>query len=184
MKYLRPFLFAALAVICVTCGYNALGSKNVVCDQTYALCTSASCIPDPNNPSQAVCYCKVHQGKSYGHAGCSKRKPHMDEHGTHFVISTYSFDDAATKEMMTCPKGKPWTDCLDKPCTVDPANPTNAICMCDVHFNEESITWGGNCDKSTCDTGYWSGASLKGNKQAMAYFAKVLGRTPPQNYCE
>ena len=105
---IRSLLFALLAVICVTCGYQKLESKSAVCDQKYALCSSASCIPDPNNPSKAICFCKVYEGKSYGQVPCNKRQPSSGKDGLLYVTSTYSFDDTATKRMMTCPKGKPW----------------------------------------------------------------------------
>lgn len=86
--------------------------------------------------------------------------------------------------MMTCPRGNPWANCLDRLCTVDPMNPTKAICQCDVSYEKEFITWGGNCDTSTCSTGYWSGDTIDSNKAAMAFFAKATGKESPQKYCQ
>jgi len=147
----------------------------------YALRRHVS--PIPITQKKAICHCEVQKGKSFGQTGCSQRNPHTDMYGVHYVTSTYSFHDFATKSVMTCPSGKPWTDCLDQPCTVDPEDPTVAICKCEIKRSENFVTLGGDCDTKTCDTGYWSGATIAMNYQAMKVFAKALGIIEPNKYC-
>jgi len=94
---------------------------NYICDQAYVLCTSAPCIPAPKDPkNKSICECVVQVGKSYGNATCEARKPKTLSDGTKMLISTYSFEQAPTMKIMSCPSGKPWSNYLDQPCTVDP----------------------------------------------------------------
>lgn len=185
MKYFLPVLIAVVAVVGVAFGYTKLGgAKNSVCDQQYALCTSAQCVPDPDDPNKAICFCEVHEGKNLGKTACDKRVPFTDQNGVRHVTSTFSFDDFATKKTMTCPSGKPWTDCLDQPCTVDPMDPSKAICMCKVVRTGTFQTAGGNCDQSTCETGYWSAATLDSNTEYTQILMKALGlKLSPQRLC-
>jgi len=183
MRNLRPILFALMAVILVTCGFNQMSDKNVICEEVYALCSSAPCIPDPKDPSKAICHCEVLTGHSYGHTSCADRKPTKNQYGVQSITSTYSFHDLATNSIMTCPKGKPWTNCLDRPCTIDPLDPSVAICKCDIDRTQASVTCGGHCDTSPCDTGYRPGPTLDGKTAAKSYFSKALGINPRINYC-
>ncbi len=142
----------------------------IICDQTYALCTSAACIPDPVNSKNAICDCEVYQGKSAGYNSCSQRKPYLDQYKVMHVISTFSFEQFATKKSMTCPQGFLWTDCVDHSCTVDPKNKQRALCNCKIHSSKSFITFGGECNQQNCKTGFWSGATestSKGLRQAL-----------------
>ena len=184
----KPIVIALFAVAIVSFGYykinQAEDNASIICDQQYALCTSATCIPDPNDSNKATCFCKVEQGKSFGQTSCKARRPYTDSKGVSFVTSTYSFAEYATKKAMFCPSSSPWSYCLDKSCTIDPKDPTKAICVCDVYRTGEFLTLGGNCDTSTCDTAYWSGASYSDTSAAMAQLAKALGLAKaPENYC-
>jgi len=185
MKNMVPIFFALIALIVVACGFTKLdGTKNIICDQVYALCTSAQCIPDPNNSNESICFCEVRKGKSLGHTPCNKRVPTTDQQGIEHVISTFSFDDFATKENMTCSSGMPWSDCLDQPCTVDPLDPSKAICICTIVRTGAFQTFGGNCDRSTCDKGYWSGATVEANSVSVQALMKALGLSEsPQRFC-
>jgi len=78
----------------------------------------------------------------------------------------------AGKKGMKCPSGTPWTWCLNKRCTVDPGNSKRAICSCDVMRSGEWMTLGGNCDTSTCNTGYWSGAALSDFASGVVFLSK------------
>lgn len=133
--------------------------KPVVCDQEYALCTSAPCIVDPRHPDMGICSCDVLQGNSVGYKTCEQRQPKNQALNTKQVISTFSFEQFSTKKSMVCKKGKPWTDCVDAPCTVNPMDPTKAICSCKINHDQVFQTFGGQCDAKTCDTGFWSGAT-------------------------
>lgn len=131
----------------------------IVCDQEYALCTSARCIPSPDNSARAICDCVVEQGKSVGFKSCEERKPLQKKYGVKTLISTFSFEQFATKRPMNCPKGLPWTNCVDMLCTVDPQNAKRALCSCNIENTQAFFTFGGNCNTNTCATGFWSGAT-------------------------
>jgi hypothetical protein len=147
---------------------------NVVCDQPYALCTTATCVPMPGTKDKALCFCNIFSGASYGTTSCEHRKPSVDSHNNHYLFSTFSFEDYATNAMMTCPAGTPWTFCLDKPCQVDPRNSNQAICSCDIIRTGEYITLGGECNTSTCGNTLYSGASVADIKQAAQILLKKL----------
>jgi len=158
---------------------------NFVCDQAYVLCTSAPCIPDPQDPkNKSICECVVQVGKSFGNTSCEARKPKTLADGSQALISTYSFEQAPTMQIMQCPSGKPWSNCLDQPCTVDPVDTKTAICSCNIVRQGKFVTYGGSCDRGSCGLGYWSGATVSSYKAGSEYFAKKLGLTSlPMNYC-
>lgn len=159
--------------------------KGVICEGRYVLCTSAPCVPDPRDPNTiAVCVCEVNEGKSFGLKSCPERSPRSDENGVETLVSTYSFAQAPTKPVMICPSGKPWTDCLDKPCTVDPLDPLKAICSCDIKRTSHFVTYGANCNGITCNTGFWSGATVEDFVSATEILGKALGlEKSPATFC-
>lgn len=134
-----------------------------ICNQKYALCTSASCLPDPTDKTKTICSCDIQEGKNMSTIPCDKLRPHGDK-----LYSTFSLNQfIAGKKGMTCPKTDSWSSCLNKPCVVDASDKTKAICHCDLmKTNNEWETAGGNCDKTTCSTSLWSGATSSDAKQA------------------
>lgn len=182
--YILTLILAAIVVYAASRIDKHIENNGTVCDQEYALCTSAPCIPDPTNEKRAICFCNVQQGKSFGQTSCLQRKGSTDPFGVKILTSNYSLVEYTTKKTMTCPDGNPWTFCLDKKCTVDPQNPKRAICICDVLHTKKFITLGGNCDTKTCQTGYWSGATLDDVQLAMKTMVEALGlKESPSNYC-
>ncbi len=148
------FLFFFLSAI-----YANEPATPIVCDQEYALCTSARCIPTPGSSTKAICDCVVNKGKSVGYKTCQQRLPRQDKYKVTSLISTFSFAQFATKTPMNCPEGSPWTNCVDMPCTVDPQNPKHALCNCKINDTQAFFTFGGDCNTNTCSTGFWSGAT-------------------------
>ncbi|MEX0999524.1 MAG: hypothetical protein WD000_06155 [Thermodesulfobacteriota bacterium] len=132
---------------------NAICSGiGTICKNEYVLCTSAPCVPDPSKPdSNAICSCDVNKGLNFGLSQCDSRTPVTDSNGVTKVVSTFSFAQAPTKPVLSCPEGKPWTDCLDQPCIVDPLNPLKAICTCKIVRDKPFDTFGGDCVSLTCD---------------------------------
>jgi hypothetical protein len=130
-----------------------------VCDQQYALCTSAACIPTPGSATDAICDCVVDKGKSVGYKTCKERQAYKDKYDATHLISTFSFEQFATKKPMNCPKGIAWTDCVDMPCVIDPQNAKHALCNCTIHNTQAFFTFGGDCNIKSCATGFWSGAT-------------------------
>jgi hypothetical protein len=159
---------------------------NTLCEQPYALCTSAPCVPQPGDPTKAICWCDVEEGKSMSTVPCDTIRPSTDADGIRTVYSTFSLEQAQEgKKGMKCPNGAPWTWCLNKICTVDPSKPEKAICVCDVvRGTGDWMTFGGGCDVSACKTGYWSGALLADFESGNAFMAKALGLTKsPAQWC-
>ena len=54
-----------------------------------------------------------------------------------------------------------WTDCLDKPCVIDPINSNQATCTCSIKYSKNFLTFGGQCKTASCDTTLYSGASIE-----------------------
>jgi hypothetical protein len=176
------YILPILAVLAVACGYDkASHSAMHLCKHQYALCTSAMCIPQPGDPNKAICFCDVEEGASMSSESST------DANGIRTVFSTFSLKQFQEgKKGMKCPGGTPWTWCLNKRCTVDPSNPKKAICVCDVvRTGGEWTTLGGNCNTSTCQTGYWSGATIKDFEEGNAFMTKVLGLDKsPAKWCQ
>lgn len=192
MISLKPFaLYVVLPAVMALVALSFIGGEgsasNRLCKGPYALCTSALCVPQPGDPSRAVCFCDVREGPSLATVACEAVQPHTDEYGVRTVYSTYSLEQFGQgKRVMTCPGGTPWTNCLNKRCTVDPANDRRAICICNVMRNtSEWITLGGGCDTSTCSKGYWSGASKGDFDNGTAFLIKALSlKSSPVKWCE
>jgi hypothetical protein len=162
-------------------------AKMFLCQHPYALCTSARCVPQPGNPSQAICFCDVEEGKSMATTPCNKLEPRTDAHGINTIYSTFSYKQYAEgKQVMQCPGNTPWTWCLNKQCTVDPSNPKRALCLCNVMRTEEPwITFGGECDPSTCNTAYWSGAGLKDFHEGNVFMTQQMNlEQSPVKWCQ
>ena len=160
-------------------------AENYLCQQQFALCTSAPCIPEPRNPKVAICSCDVEDGPSLASVACDTVKPSTDANGIRTVYSQFALKQwQQGKKTLKCPSGTPWTWCLDKPCTVDPANPKKAICACDVVRTGEWITAGGNCNTATCNTAYWSAAPLDAFSDGTDFLLKSLKlKKSPVTWC-
>src|SRR3984893_1238051 len=63
----------------------------LLCDQQFALCTSANCVPAPGDPKVALCTCAVWDGKggTTGVASCDAVKPSTDANGWRTVYSYF-----------------------------------------------------------------------------------------------
>ena len=171
-----------LAVLAVSFAYAqtttpASSLTMYLCKQQYALCTSAVCIPQPGDPTKVICTCDVEDGASMASVACDTLQPSTDANGIRTVFSTYSLTQSIQGlKAMTCPGGTPWSQCLNKRCTVDPSDPTKAICTCDVvRSPNQWMTLGGNCNTSTCATSYWSGATIPDAYSGGAFMSKALG---------
>lgn len=156
---LRKVVGLICAFFFLTNSFAEEPAKPIICDQDYALCTSARCIPAPGSSTNAICDCSVEKGKSAGYKTCKERKPVEDKFKVTSLISTFSFEQFATKRPMNCPEGLPWTNCVDRLCTVDPQNSKRALCNCMIERTQAFFTFGGDCNTNTCATGFWSGAT-------------------------
>ena len=192
MKYLIkgfpvPYILPVIIVFGMLLGassYSSTGSFQL-CSHKYALCTGAKCIPQPGNTNLAICPCTVEEGLSAATVACDTLKPFTDSLGVHTIFSTFSFVQfECGKKALHCPSGTPWTNCLNQQCTVNPSDPCKAICTCEIVRSGNWFTAGGNSDKSTCTTGYWSGALDQDLEPSSAFLVNALGlRKSPIKSC-
>ena len=186
LSFASFLLIAAAAVFTIAFGNEQAAKSDMqLCKHQYALCTSALCIPQPGDPTKAICFCDVQDGASMASVPCNTIQPSTDANGIRTVYSAFSLEQFKQgKKVLTCASGTPWTWCLNKRCTVDPSDPKKAICVCDVLRTGEWITLGGNCDTATCTTGYWSGATVKDFNEATSFMVKALNLDPsPVKWC-
>lgn len=196
LKSIKPAIVSCilpiLAVLAVTFAYaqtttSTAGSPTMyLCRHQFALCTSAICVPMLGDPTKAICSCDVEDGPSMSSQPCDSLNSTTDANGIRTVYSAYSLLQAqAGLKGMKCPSGTPWTWCLNKVCTVDHSNPAKAVCTCDVvRTPGEWMTLGGNCDTSTCATGYWSGATIPDVDSGSVFLMKGLGiAKSPLQWC-
>ncbi len=65
-----------LAVLIVAFSYVPFAlAENYLCQQQFALCTSAPCIPVPGNSKVAICMCDVEEGPNLATVACDTVKP-------------------------------------------------------------------------------------------------------------
>jgi peroxiredoxin len=134
-----------------------------LCNQTFALCTTAPCEPSKTDPGISVCHCVVENGYSIGFKSCTDRA----QSGTKLVSDFSTVNVNPSFAVLACPSGVPWANCLDMPCEIDPTNPALANCQCHTVNTGESLTFGGGCEPSTCTSTVWSAATpdLPGSTQ-------------------
>jgi thiol-disulfide isomerase/thioredoxin len=154
---------AATAAACNSGGKNTLPNDvnafevdgAFLCNQTFALCTTAPCVPSPSDPNIAVCNCVVVNGYSVGFKSCTDRAQSGNK--VRSAFSTVNVN--ANFGVLSCPSGVPWANCLDVECEIDATNPALARCQCLTVKTGESRTFGGGCDTATCTSTIWSAAT-------------------------
>ena len=63
MKSFSLRALPVMAALIVAFGHaESARAENYLCQQQFALCTSAPCIPEPGNPKVAICSCDVEDG--------------------------------------------------------------------------------------------------------------------------
>ncbi|WP_237699782.1 hypothetical protein [Coxiella burnetii] len=181
----RSFHYLVRGLLAVLAPLGFASGGTVVCNQTYAICTSASCVPIPGNTVKALCDCKVENGASLGNTSCAYRKPKLIAYGLKQIISTYSFTETKINRVMTCSAGTPWANCLNAKCIVDRNAPSKAVCTCQIVASGSYVTYGGNCNTSTCRTQIWSGATKNDFLQGSAFLMQTLKlKKPPYRMCK
>jgi hypothetical protein len=180
---------SAFAVIAAACGMTtksqAGGGTTVpakdalkvdgawLCNQPFALCTTASCQPSTTDPNISVCRCVMQNGHSVGYKSCTERA----QKGSSVRSDFSTLNINSNFRVLTCPSGVPWANCVDVECEIDPTNPAVALCQCITVRTGQSFTFGGGCDPANCTSEIWSGASAESSLNA-AYLKgmKELGQ--------
>ena len=153
----------------------------IVCESTYALCTTAMCQPIAGQEDTVACACDVKTGYSLGMKPCQAEV----ETGAGKQIASRYYP---IKSYAICDNDWPWANCLDSPCTVDSSDPSKASCACSVVKQKGPyVVVTDTYTDSTCTTDLWSSATvtdanaatefLKTNDNLKPFEVKVLNNT-------
>lgn len=136
-----------------------------VCKSTYALCTTALCVPVAGTKDAVSCHCNVKTGYSVGTESC--QGPAQTSGGN--IKSRYF----PVKSYAVCRNDRPWAWCLDKPCTVDRDDPTKASCACtSVEDKGPYVIVTDSYTDKTCTTGIISSATVAQITQVTDFLRK------------
>lgn len=163
-------------------------SEYNLCNQPYALCTSAQCTASPNNPNIVICNCPIENGCSMGKANCSALQP-FSANGIDYIYSTYNPSQFFEKDINVYQypnkynTSTQFANCLDQVCIIDPSDPTSAFCQCPL--TDSNGPWIGVGNGYNVDPNiYLSGAPydiyLTGRKTFIPFGIKIPKR--PINY--
>jgi hypothetical protein len=143
-----------------------------VCKSTYALCTTALCVPVAGTKDGVACACTVETDFSAGLEACQE----PTETGKGKQIRSRYFP---VKSYAICSNDRPWAWCLDKPCIIDKDDPSRASCSCTSVKNQVPyvIVTDEYTDK-TCTTGIISSATVTQITQ-VTDFLKTNGDLKP-----
>jgi hypothetical protein len=88
-------------------------------------------------------------------------------------------------ELMKCPAGTPWAECLNAKCTVDPADSSKATCACETKVQTgEWVTWAGNCNTQSCIKAFLNGTTVAEMPPGVDFLVKELDlKKSPVNWC-
>jgi hypothetical protein len=148
--------------------------KFIVCKSTYALCTSAFCTAIPGNDDQVSCACTVETGYSAGLSPCQPIT--VTPEGTQIVSRYFPIRSYAV-----CNNSRPWANCVDSPCIVDPNGSSFATCTCDLVQNQDQYIISNAVEQyssNSCSTGIISSATLTGANQ-LTEFLKFNDKLHP-----
>lgn len=162
-----------LALVTVLGGCTAENAAEyIVCESTYALCTTAPCEPIAGQEGTVSCACEVKTGYSLGEKPCQAERDTAEGKkikSRYFPIKSYAI----------CANDRPWANCLDSPCIVSESNPAKAACACPVVKNQGPyVMVTETYDASTCTTGLWSSATVAGANQ-VTDFLKTSSELKP-----
>lgn len=146
---------AGAAVTLGGCGDNSQLPQDIVCDSTYALCTTAKCTPIEEGQETVFCECEVKSGYSVGGTPC--HEPIDSPEGKQVVSRYYPI-----KSYATCDNDRPWAWCFDRPCVIDKEDRTKASCACNIVKDEGPyVMVTETYNETTCSTGLYSSARVK-----------------------
>jgi hypothetical protein len=131
--------------------------KFIVCKSTYALCTTAFCSPIAGNDKQVSCNCIVQTGYSAGLTACQPVT--ITPEGTTQLVSRYF----PIRSYAVCSNSRPWANCVDSPCLVDPTSSSFATCYCDLEQNQGDyliVNAVEQYNSASCTTGVISSATI------------------------
>jgi hypothetical protein len=150
----NPFVLAVLMVVPLGGCSSEDQADFIVCESTYALCTTAKCQPVAGQDDAAVCDCDVETGYSAGAKPCEGQVQTAE--GTRIRSRYYPI-----KSYAACDNDRPWAWCLDMPCLIEKSDPGKASCACKlVKDKGPYLVVTDAYTDSTCVTDLWSSASI------------------------
>lgn len=141
-----------------------LAADPYICKSQYALCTTAKCSPIPGQAGLSLCFCKTETGYSVGEKPCKEAETTPEGYtainSRYYPIGSY----------VSCSNARPWANCLDSPCIIDPSDPSKAVCTCPIVKDQGPyIIVSDTCNKSGCESGLTSSATVKSGDELDAY---------------
>ena len=165
----------SLALFILLINFYNKNNSIIKCNMKYALCAAAKCLPNPNDNSEAFCFCDVLTGKNYsvGNNNCQNIKPYNTETGEEIIFSVFSpIIQKMGYHKVMCPPEEVNLNCMNKICSVDPNNPTKAVCIC-AKTDNKGLNWVAfhkNGQPKTCN--YESGAASEKKNTKLQEFIK------------
>ena len=154
MVFAIPFVTLVGSVL-GSCSGEETKPQTIVCESTYALCTTARCTPIEEGQGTVFCDCKVETGYSVGGTPCHEP---IDSPEGKQIVSRYF----PIRSYAACKNDRPWANCYDRPCIVDKDDPAKAVCSCNVVKNESPyVIVTDTYTDQTCTTGLYSSARVK-----------------------
>lgn len=137
------------------CSDDETEASYIVCESTYALCTTAKCSLIEEGQETVLCDCDVKTGYSVGSTPC--HDPVGSPEGKQVVSRYYPI-----RSFAACNNDRPWAWCYDRPCIVDKDDPSRAACACNIVQNEGPyVMVADSYTDTTCTTGLYSSARVK-----------------------
>jgi hypothetical protein len=166
------------ALVLQACSDDETKPQSIVCESTYALCTTAQCTPIQEGQAAIFCDCEVKTGYSVGGTLC--HAPIDSPEGKQIVSRYYP-----VRSYAACTNDRPWAWCFDRPCIVDKDDPSKAVCACNIVKDKGPyVIVTDSYSDTTCTTGLYSSApgkdlqgvtdSLKTNEHLKAFDLKVV----------
>jgi hypothetical protein len=141
-------------------------AKPSICSGPYVLCAYAKCLPIPGEKDKALCHCTVESGYSIGNKSCQTRVETSAE-GYDYLDSRYF----PVKKYVSCHNKRPWANCYNSKCLIDPEDGTKAFCTCVTEKDKGDYVYANDsCDTNGCDSGMISSYVVK---DAVADFASL-----------
>lgn len=148
-------MVSILGVALADCSGEETTPQAIVCESTYALCTTAQCTPIEEGQGTVFCDCEVKTGYSVGGTSC--HEPVDSPEGKQIVSRYYPI-----KSYAACDNDRPWANCYDRPCIVDKDDPAKAACSCNIVTGESPyVMVTDDYTEQTCTTGLYSSARVK-----------------------
>jgi hypothetical protein len=150
----NPVAIAALMLAALVGCSGEDQAEFIVCESTYALCTTAQCQPVAGKDDTAACDCDVETGYSAGMKSCEGQVGTAD--GTQIRSRYYPI-----KSYARCDNDRLWAWCLDMPCLIDPSDTGKASCACKlVKDKGPYLVVTDTYSDATCTTYLWSSATI------------------------